>query len=77
MRERLPNGYTQAYAQIMQHTHTLKAVTGPVEAKKLLSRRRQSNYTHVRRHLTAIMVYRLMYMALKAQNKEIKDICFN
>ena len=38
---RLRNGYTQAYAQIMQHTHTHKAVTGRVEAKKLLSRWRQ------------------------------------
>ena len=28
----------------MQHTHTHKAVTGRVEAKKLLSRRRPSNY---------------------------------
>ena len=44
MRVRLHNGYTQAYAQIMQHTHMHKAVTGRVEAKKLLSRRRQSNY---------------------------------
>ena len=48
MRVRLRNGYTQAYAQIMQHTHTHKAVTGPVEAKKLLSRRRQSNYSSSR-----------------------------
>ena len=45
MRERLRNGYTQTYAQIMQHTHTDKAVTRRVEAKKLLSRRRQSNYS--------------------------------
>ena len=44
MRVRLRNGYTQAYAQIMQRTHTHKAVTGRVEAKELLSRRRQSNY---------------------------------
>ena len=29
----------------MQHTHTHKAVTGGVEAKKLPSRRRQSNYS--------------------------------
>ena len=41
----LRNGYTHAYTQIMQHTHTHKAVTGRVEAKKLLSRRRQSNYS--------------------------------
>ena len=45
MRVWLHNGYTQAYAQIMQHTHMHKAVTGCVEAKKLLSRRRQSNYS--------------------------------
>ena len=31
----LRDGYTQAYAQIMQHTHTHKAVTGRVEAKKV------------------------------------------
>ena len=47
MRVRLRNGYTRAYAQMMQHTHTHKAVTGRVEAKKLLSRRRQSNYSPV------------------------------
>ena len=29
----------------MQHTHTHKALTGHVEAKTLLSRRRQSNYS--------------------------------
>ena len=45
MRVRLRNGYTRAYAQIMQHTHTHKTVTGRVEARKLLSRRRQSNYS--------------------------------
>ena len=45
MRVRLRNGYTQAYAQILQHTHMHKAVTGRVEAKKLLFRRRQSNYS--------------------------------
>ena len=37
MRVRLCNGYTQAYVQIMQHTHMHKAVTRHVEAKKLLS----------------------------------------
>ena len=46
MRVRLRNGYTRAYAQIMQHTHTHKAVSGRVEVKKLLSRRRQSNYSN-------------------------------
>ena len=30
--------------QMMQHTHTHKAMTGRVEAKKLLSCRRQSDY---------------------------------
>ena len=44
MRVLLRNGYTRAYAQRMQHTHTHKAVTGRVETKKLLSFRRQSNY---------------------------------
>ena len=45
MRVWLRNGYTQAYTQIMQHTHMHKAVTRRVEAKKLLSRQRQSNYS--------------------------------
>ena len=45
MRVRLRNGCTRAYAQIMQHMHTHMAVTGRVETKKLLSRRRQSNYS--------------------------------
>ena len=45
MRVQLRNGYTQDYAQIMQHTHMHNAVTGGVEAKKLLSHRRQSNYS--------------------------------
>ena len=44
MRVRLRNGYTRAYSQIMQHTHTHKPVTGRIEAKELLSRWRQSNY---------------------------------
>ena len=38
MRVRLCNGYMRAYVQIMQHMHTHKAMTGLVEAKKLLSR---------------------------------------
>ena len=42
---RLCNSYTQAYAQIMKHAHTHKAVTGHVDANKSLSRRRQSNYS--------------------------------
>ena len=46
MRVGLHNGYTQAYAQMMQHTHTHKAVTGCLEANKWLSHRRQSNYRH-------------------------------
>ena len=44
----LRNGYTQAYAQIMQHTHTHKAVTGHIEAKKLLSH--EGNQTIVTTH---------------------------
>ena len=52
MRVRLRNGYTRAYAQIMQHTHTHKAVTERVEGKKLLSRRRQSNYSVLEIHYT-------------------------
>ena len=35
---------TQSHTHSMQQTHTLKVVTQRVEAKKLLSRRRQSNY---------------------------------
>ena len=31
----LPKAYTPVYAQIMQHTHTHKAVTGCAEAKKV------------------------------------------
>ena len=31
----------ELYMQVLQHTHTYKAVTGLVEAKNLLSRRRQ------------------------------------
>ena len=47
MRVRLRIGYTRAYAQIMQHTHTHKAVTQGVEAKKLHSRRRQSGSLNI------------------------------
>ena len=36
----LRKGYTRVYAQVMQHMHMHKAVTGHVEAKMLLSRRR-------------------------------------
>ena len=35
----------EPHTQIMQHTHRQKAVTGCIEAKKLLSRQRQSNYS--------------------------------
>ena len=38
-------GYTRSYAQILQHTHMQNAVKGHVEPKKLLSCRRQSNYS--------------------------------
>ena len=37
------NGYTWAYVQIMQHTHMQKAE--PIEAKKLLFRRMESDYS--------------------------------
>ena len=37
MRVRLRNCCMQAYAQTLQHTRTHRAVTGRVEAKKLLS----------------------------------------
>ena len=37
----------EPHAQIRQHTHMHKAVTGCVEAKKLFSRRRQSDYSYV------------------------------
>ena len=46
MRVQLHNGYTQVYAQIIQHTHMYKAVTGRVEAKRFLSHQRQSNYNY-------------------------------
>ena len=36
---------TQTNTRTMQQTHTHKSVTGHVEAKKLLSRRRQSEYS--------------------------------
>ena len=42
---RFHNGYTQAYAQIKQHTHIHKAVDVRVKATKLLSHRRQSDYS--------------------------------
>ena len=45
MRMRLRNAYTQAHAQIMQHTYKHKVLTGCVEAKTLLSRQRQSQYS--------------------------------
>ena len=40
---------TQSHTHTMQQTHMHKAVTGRVEAKKLLSRRRQSEYSDERR----------------------------
>ena len=36
---------TQSHTHTMQQTHTHRAVTGRVEAKKLLSRQRQSEYS--------------------------------
>ena len=38
-------GYTQVYTQIRQHTHMHKAVIGCVQFKKILSRRRQLDYS--------------------------------
>ena len=46
MRVQLHNGYTRVYVQIIQHTHVYKAMTGRVEAKRLLSHQRQSNYNY-------------------------------
>ena len=63
-------GYTQAYTQIMQHTRTHKAVTGRVEAKKLLSRRRQSNYSW---HVFIRKEPRFLKHALEAP--ENTDLC--
>ena len=42
----------------MQHMRTHKAVTGRVEAKKLLSRQRQSNYSssHACSKLSHVMI---------------------
>ena len=65
MRVRLRNGYTRAYVQIMQHTHTHKAVTGRVEAKKLLSRRRQSNYSLCYRPYICIIPLKATYSTLQ------------
>ena len=45
----------EPYAQIMQHMHTHNAVTERVEAKKLLSRQRQSDYRLVCTHLNAFL----------------------
>ena len=45
LRMHLRNGYTRAYAQLKQHTHTHKVVVVRVTSKKLLSRRRQSDYS--------------------------------
>ena len=45
MSVQLHNGCTRPYVQIMQHTDTQKAVPRRVEAKKLLSHRRQSKYS--------------------------------
>ena len=42
--------------QIMQHTHTHKAVTKHFEAKKLLSRQRQLNYRWVLNKTKAAMM---------------------
>ena len=58
MRVRLRNGYAQAYVHIMQHRHMHKAVTGCVEAKKLLSRRKQSNYTIIQTWPTSVISFR-------------------
>ena len=39
--------FTQSHTHTMQQTRTHKAVTGRIEAKKLLSSRRQSEYSHM------------------------------
>ena len=71
MRVRFRNGYTQAFAHLMQYTHTHKAVTGRIEAKKLLSRRRQSNYSFCSclSNLTSAVIY---YHILSSTNNIVR-----
>ena len=45
---------TRSHTHTMQQTHTHKAVTGRVETKKLLSRRRQSDYSKVGSPFTTV-----------------------
>ena len=60
----LRNGYTPAYAQIMQHTHKHNVVTRCVEAKNVLSRRRQANYRFYRRCQSHFMTTELQNLAV-------------
>ena len=47
MRVRLRNGYKGALHAKSPYTHMHKAVTKRIEAKKLISHRRKSDYSHV------------------------------
>ena len=58
---------TQSHTHTMQQTHTQKEVTGRVEAKKLLSRRRQSEYRLVAPFsLTLLVVYKCVLAVHKS-----------
>ena len=79
LRVHLRNGYTRAYAQIKQHGHTHKAVDVLVKANRLLSRRRQSDYSKLsvasfKSHLFNTILWQLLalvallaFMALLAE----------
>ena len=71
---RLRKGYTQAYMQIMQHTHTHKAVIGRVKAKKLLSRRRQSNYSLSMYAYASVGIKILFFFLLEKNGDDVKVV---
>ena len=52
--------------QIMQHTHTHKAMTGRIEAKKLLSRQRQSE-TRCKHHCQLEIVQKLVSLSVTGE----------
>ena len=50
---------TQSHIHTMQQRHTYKAVTGRVEAKKLLSRQRQSEYSKSYGGIKLVWIWRI------------------
>ena len=64
---------TQSHTHTMQQTHTHKVVTRRIEAKKLLSRQRQSEYSNKNQNLINFEIYYGLERLKNKQTNKHKD----